>query len=140
MGELRFHLGALREIIRGRCYSCRAFVLPADTAAVPEGHGGASQQGGASGEVAAAAATGTGPRSAVTILESSGCHGAGKGVNDGLRGGDMQKPLLQGAGPLPPACRSGCSVSADSPGDVNGSLEGTSLSQYPSGRCTGVFV
>ncbi|KAG2453421.1 hypothetical protein HYH02_001644 [Chlamydomonas schloesseri] len=72
MGELRFHLGGLWEIIRGRLYNCRIFVLP---------------PGGSSGDGAAAGAAGAASPQDVVITVPAQRAAEGTGAAAGGAGG-----------------------------------------------------
>ncbi|GIL84336.1 hypothetical protein Vretimale_15950 [Volvox reticuliferus] len=151
LGELRFHLGGLWEILRGRCYSCRVFVLPPDAAsavasapsatataragaAAAVGGSEASDYGGApSPSVAAlemnnAAATATAGRPSVGSVAAEARRGGG--------GEGVQEPLLKHEGSACGAIRSagtgGTGATNNDRNDFDGT-EGTLLSQYPYG-------
>ncbi|GLC46319.1 hypothetical protein PLESTB_000998600 [Pleodorina starrii] len=132
MGELRFHLGGLREIMRGRCYSCRVFVLPPSEAAPASASAAA---GGGALRPAPAEVALEGPDGAAQRRAGSAAGGPRAGDDDVLVSG-MREPLLrEGA-----AASSGESAAADAAGGARGDgggndhdAEGSLLSQYPPG-------
>ncbi|PNG99755.1 Sphingosine kinase A, partial [Tetrabaena socialis] len=126
MGELRFHLGGLWEVIRGRYYNCRVFVLPpADPAATD---GPATPHGAQAGTAALSASdVGLGlPRAA-----PGGAAGAGAGA---------PAPAVTPAGPSPGAPGSmqerllpPQAASTSTNGGGGGGIAGCHLSDYPAG-------
>ncbi|GFR44000.1 hypothetical protein Agub_g5146, partial [Astrephomene gubernaculifera] len=126
MGELRFHLGGLWELIRGRCYSARVFVLPpaAPPADVPNSTSSTSNPGSSSnpGPEEPGLAPASGPSralvtaAATTTVSRPAASGAGEG-------GSMRERLLP---PEEPGWLGGG-------GSGSGAADGTQLSDYPPG-------
>ncbi|KAG2438711.1 hypothetical protein HXX76_005257 [Chlamydomonas incerta] len=100
MGELRFHLGGLWEIIRGRLYNCRIFVLPPASTSTGDGAEPLASAGNGAGGASAAS-----PKDVVITLPgpaedaaaggvggASGAAGGSNGIGGG--GGGMHERLL----------------------------------------------
>eukprot|EP00198_Chlamydomonas_reinhardtii_P003707 XP_001693043.1 diacylglycerol kinase [Chlamydomonas reinhardtii] len=95
MGELRFHLGGLWEIIRGRLYNCRIFVLPpAGEGAEPLARDGNGTAG--TGAASPQAVVITLPQGATEDTAAGGAGGASgaAAASSGKAGGGMHERLL----------------------------------------------
>ncbi|KAG2498809.1 hypothetical protein HYH03_003003 [Edaphochlamys debaryana] len=122
MGELRFHLGGVWEIIRGRCYSARVFFLPPEAeAASASASASALAADGASAGPRSGAAGGVAGAQAVPVgAAARGAVGAAAGTAEAGAGG-MEERLL----PSDERSRSGDMAA--------GAGAGLAVSDYPAG-------